>query len=195
MTTYPLAPQGVFRTIQGEGAMLGVPMTFIRLAGCSVGCAKCDTDYRVHRRVQLDELVREACSVTAIGGWVWITGGEPTDHDIAPLVGKLRSAGLKVAVATSGHREANFEAEWLSVSPHDPAKWSQRRGHELKLVPRLNGFSLADFAGAVELSVFSHYFVQPCDGLPETVGECVAWVESRPWWKMTVQSHKAWGLA
>lgn len=106
MKTYPLASQGVFRTIQGEGAMLGVPMTFIRLAGCSVGCQHCDTDYRVHRRVTLDELVREVCGEAALGGWAWITGGEPTDHDLGPLVQGLKRAGLRVALATSGHREA-----------------------------------------------------------------------------------------
>lgn len=43
---YAIAPNGVFPTVQGEGAMLGVPTLFVRLAGCSVGCAGCDIDYR-----------------------------------------------------------------------------------------------------------------------------------------------------
>lgn len=195
---YPLATQGVFRTIQGEGAMLGVPMTFVRFAGCSVGCEECDTDYRVYRRVELDELVREVCSLTAIDGWVWLTGGEPTDHDIAPLVARLNSAGLKVALATSGHRRVAyrdiFPLSWLSVSPHDPAKWVQLHGSELKIVPGLKGDTrIRDFA--VPRDGFQHRFVLPCDGKPETVQECVEWVEANPTWRMTVQAHKLWSMA
>lgn len=196
---YPLASQGVFRTIQGEGALLGVPMTFVRLAGCSVGCSRCDTNYRVHRRVTLEELVREVCSVTAIDGWAWITGGEPTDHDLLPLVQGLNRAGLRVALATSGHREIGEPIpwiDWLSVSPHDPAKWVVRRGQELKLVPGLNGFGIRDFAAELKQpSNWAHRFVQPCDGLPDTVRECVEWIESHPEWKITVQAHKLWRLA
>jgi len=196
---YPLAAQGVFRTIQGEGALLGVPMTFVRLAGCSVGCTHCDTDYRVHRRVTLDELVREVCSLTAIDGWVWITGGEPTDHDLYSLLQGLAGAGLKVALATSGHREVGDCGpwiDWLSVSPHDPSKWKQVRGHELKIVPGLNGFHIRDFAAELrQPSNWAHKFVQPCDGVPETVSECVGWVEAHPEWRMTAQAHKLWKLA
>lgn len=194
---YPLASQAVFRTIQGEGALLGVPMTFVRLAGCSVGCAHCDTDYKVSRRMELRELVREVCGLTAIGGWVWLTGGEPTDHDIAPLVDALSGAGLKVALATSGHRPLPSRffgpVSWLSVSPHDPMKWVQKLGDELKVVPGLNGeFRIRDFAR--DGGRFTHRFVQPCDGKPETVQECVEWVEAHPNWRMTVQSHKLWRL-
>lgn len=29
---YPIAPNGIFWTLQGEGALLGVPMRFVRLA-------------------------------------------------------------------------------------------------------------------------------------------------------------------
>lgn len=197
-TTYPLAQQGVFRTIQGEGALLGVPMTFVRLAGCSVGCERCDTDYRVHRRITLDELVREVCGQTAIDGWVWLTGGEPTDHDIKPLVEKLHSAGLKVALATSGHRlvahREIFPLSWLSVSPHDPAKWVQRHGSEVKVVPRLKGDThIRDFA--VSETGFQHRFVLPCDGKPETVQACMDWVEAHPEWRMTAQAHKLWRIA
>jgi 7-carboxy-7-deazaguanine synthase len=86
MKTYPLAPDGVFWTLQGEGALQGEPMAFVRLAGCSVGCAQCDTDYRVSRRLTCEEIVEEVRAVVPpafVWPWVWITGGEPTDHDLA----------------------------------------------------------------------------------------------------------------
>ena len=56
----PLAPQGVFRTIQGDGTYAGTPMTFVRLAGCSVGCPQCDTDYSVAERTSVKDIV-ERC--------------------------------------------------------------------------------------------------------------------------------------
>jgi 7-carboxy-7-deazaguanine synthase len=75
---YPLAKDGVFWTIQGEGALSGDPMVFVRFAGCSVGCSQCDTDYRVFRRVSVEELVAEiqaAIPEHAQRPWVWLTGG------------------------------------------------------------------------------------------------------------------------
>src|SRR6267143_81499 len=34
-----------FYSIQGEGATAGLPAIFVRLQGCTVGCAWCDTKY------------------------------------------------------------------------------------------------------------------------------------------------------
>ena len=35
----------IFDTIQGEAYFTGTPATFIRLQGCPVGCAWCDTKH------------------------------------------------------------------------------------------------------------------------------------------------------
>ncbi len=47
---YPLAPDPIFWTLQGEGHLRGFQMAFIRLGGCSVGCVQCDTYYKVDSR-------------------------------------------------------------------------------------------------------------------------------------------------
>lgn len=102
---YPLAADGVFWTLQGEGALLGTPMAFIRLAGCSVGCPQCDTDDAVRERVSVDELLQRVRDVTPadfVRPWAWITGGEPLDHDLEPLSDGLHALGFSVALATSG---------------------------------------------------------------------------------------------
>lgn len=197
---YPLAKQGVFRTIQGEGAMLGIPMIFVRFAGCSIGCPLCDTDYKVSSRVELGDIVKQCTALASLAcNWVWLTGGEPTDHNLGPLIDELKSCKLKVALATAGTRKQPDQwqpggVDWLSVSPHDPAKWAQTWGQELKLVPGLNGFNLGDFLSQLP-GQFVHRFVSPCEGKPETVAECEGWVLSNPGWRMTVQGHKSWGLA
>jgi 7-carboxy-7-deazaguanine synthase len=202
--SYPLAPHGIFRTVQGEGYLLGTPMVFVRLAGCSVGCYNCDTDYRVLERLDAATIARKVAELA--GGtvdWVWVTGGEPTDHNLAGLMKELRRLGpsTMLALATAGHKHIAqvFEAErwdWLSVSPHHPAKWQLFHGSELKLVPGLDSQHLADFEPVLKRPdlAFCHKFVSPCAGMPETVRECQAWVESRPGWRMTTQAHKAWNL-
>ncbi len=47
---YPI--NEMFQTLQGEGYFTGVPAIFIRLQGCPVGCARCDTK---HTREKLED--------------------------------------------------------------------------------------------------------------------------------------------
>lgn len=45
---YPI--NEMFQTLQGEGYFTGVPAIFIRLQGCPVGCARCDTKHTREKR-------------------------------------------------------------------------------------------------------------------------------------------------
>jgi 7-carboxy-7-deazaguanine synthase len=190
---YPIAPGGIFDSIQGEGTLFGVPMTFVRLAGCSVGCPECDTDYRVFERLTAAELVERVQRLPR-RDWVWLTGGEPTDRDMAPVVAAFRRDGYSVAVATAGTRRVPWPVDFLSVSPHTLGPtWVQRDGSQLNLVPGLNGLSLADWPAGAERG-FAHRFVTPLDGSPGSLAECLSWVRTRPGWRLGQQAHKAWGL-
>lgn len=129
----------LYATIQGEGRMVGTPMILLRLHGCSVGCAFCDTketwatgDVALPRRratldeargsndlwAELDEealvhAVREEREENAPGvEWVLLTGGEPAEQPIRPLVGALHRAGFKVAIETSGTARGHLEVHW-----------------------------------------------------------------------------------
>ncbi len=200
---YPLAKEGVFWTIQGEGAMRGTPMVFIRLAGCSIGCPECDTDYKVAERVSVEEILARVRSVQLRGErgpyWVWITGGEPTDHDLRPLVSGLRSMQCAVALATAGTRTTQgLDVSFLSVSPHSMVDWKQRQGTELKVVAELNTFYGTALVDLVKMSRFEHYFVQPIwRGTEEdafSLKKCRDYVLAHPEWRLTDQGHKRWGL-
>lgn len=96
----------LFHSIQGEGTRTGEPATFIRLAGCNLRCAWCDTPYswtsegvRAATAMGIDEIadaVRERSVV--------LTGGEPMLHRkrLADLVGSLRQRGVRhVTVETN----------------------------------------------------------------------------------------------
>ena len=95
----------VFTSIQGEGPTIGTPSVFVRLQGCAVGCAWCDTKYSWRagggRETTLDALLAE---VKAGGvGNVVVTGGEPLEHPaLPPLLARLQGLGLRVEVETAG---------------------------------------------------------------------------------------------
>lgn len=191
---YPIAPAGIFDTVQGEGALLGVPMHFVRLAGCSVGCPECDTDYSILERLCVAEVV-ERLQRLPPRPWVWVTGGEPTDHDLSGLLAGLKAVGYRVAVATSGVRRVSHrEIDFLSVSPHTfGPKWVQRMGTQINLVPGLNGLRLSEFPEGSD-DPFAHRYVTPLYGDPESLRAAVAFVSGHDGWRLGVQAHRVWGL-
>jgi 7-carboxy-7-deazaguanine synthase len=206
---YPLSKQGVFLTVQGEGILSGSPQVFIRLAGCDVNCPDCDTDYSVHERVAASEIVRRAinCAPRNVR-WVWLTGGEPTIHDLVPLVSSLRENGYRIALATSGTRPVHFGSvvtfapggfDFISVSPHRiDSSWVQRRGSQLNIVPGLNGVTLSALqeidTGAFDYKYVTPMWYSPADKM-DRVNECVEWVRAHPDWRLGIQAHKFWGIS
>jgi 7-carboxy-7-deazaguanine synthase len=165
----------------------------------------CDTNYTLAERVELDDLCRRVvATATPATEWIWITGGEPTIHDLAPLTAKLHGLGFRVALATAGINpvpRGNASAvglngfDFVSVSPHKvDASWVLRRGEQLNIVPGLNGLKLSDLEGA-DVSGFAHRFVTPCDGKSETLQLCLDFVKHNPGWRLGIQAHKSWGVA
>ncbi len=95
----------VFRSIQGEGPYIGVPMTFVRLAGCNLECSWCDTKYSwrrgdVHTEVYVMLLVASCPSPKN----VCITGGEPMiqQRDLSKLLNILRRRNYWIHIETNG---------------------------------------------------------------------------------------------
>lgn len=197
---YKLAPHGVFFTRQGEGHLSGLPMVFVRLAGCSVGCPECDTDYAVSgppiEAATVASKVIEAYPPTVVDRWAWITGGEPADRDLTPLVAALSSLGVKVAVATSGSKPIHVPVDWLSVSPHG-GYLAQRFGNEIKLVPGLNNLDPFKWIESNPDSTTEFWFryVSPLWGNEKSRQTCLEFVARYPSWGLTMQQHKFWGIA
>lgn len=101
-----------FHSIQGEGLRAGEPCFFIRLSGCPLRCAWCDTAYafREGSPRSIESLVEEARRVGC--PLVQVTGGEPlAQKGCLPLVRALCDAGFTVTMETSGA---------LDISPLDP---------------------------------------------------------------------------
>ena len=201
---YKLSPNPIFWSHQGEAHLRGFGMVFLRLAGCSVGCADCDTDYSCGERVETGELVRRVVAAfpKCRDKWVWLTGGEPADQNLRPLIGALSKAGLSVAVATSGKHRIIPPVAWISVSYHGGYPLSQAYGNEIKLVPGLNGIDPWQFLEEYpdDQTDFFYRYVQPmwdnekgCEDA-ESLKACIAFVKDNPNWSLSRQDHKVWGL-
>jgi organic radical activating enzyme len=178
-------------------------MAFVRLAGCSVGCVECDTDYGVAERADLMDVVRRVMDITpkeTRDRWVWITGGEPTDHDLKPLLRALRGHGYSTALATSGVRRVIPPVDWLSVSPHSP-EIVQRFGSEIKLVDGLGGIDLERWhnANPDDSTDFMNRYVQPLTigGVESksSLERCLAFLRTRPNWSLSRQDHRHWSVS
>ncbi len=132
----------VFASVQGEGLRLGQPTIFIRLAGCNLRCAFCDTKYawRDGRVATPAQLVQEAVKVRRRFPcrWVCLTGGEPLLQKTKVLVLGLKARGFEVQVETNGTFRPDVPADWFSVSPKPPdfkvAPELKRKADEVKLV-------------------------------------------------------------
>ena len=91
----------VFRSIQGEGLMIGALTFFVRTAGCNLDCSWCDTQYSKTdgREMSVDDIVKEVGDCRN----VCITGGEPLlQNDVYELMDRLLERGKKVVLETNG---------------------------------------------------------------------------------------------
>ena len=203
--TYPIAPDGIFLSRQGEGHLTGTSMIFVRLAGCdlaSVCGSLCDTDFSVAQRLSTLGVVDEVVKLQRTGvTWVWITGGEPTNHNLTPLLQNFHALGFKTAVATHGEHPLTDPVDWVSVTPKRPGRLRQTFGHEIKIVPGL-GHPIEQTKMIVrdaQNADFWFRYVQPLmhdSGYidPGSKAECDRILSVFPSWNPSVQMHKEWGL-
>ncbi len=94
----------IFHSIQGESTFAGLPCSFIRLAGCNLHCAWCDTTYAMEeqpRELPLNIILAAiAPHKTKLAE---ITGGEPLLQPNTPrLAQMLLDHGYTVLIETNG---------------------------------------------------------------------------------------------
>jgi len=146
MTKLPL--NEIFESIQGEGSFTGAPSIFVRLQGCPVGCAWCDTK---HSWYLSEEHQTDFANVVAKGGdgesWCYtdvdeliahlltykarhivISGGEPCIYDLVEFTAQLRLNGFSCQIETSGTFEVKVSDDThVTVSP----KVAMKGGYEI----------------------------------------------------------------
>jgi organic radical activating enzyme len=200
---YPVAD--IFWSLQGEGHFVGAPMTFVRLAGCSVlGCsirAECDeAPWKAQWSMRTLDIVDRVKTIRA-SGIVCITGGEPTDHDLIPLVCALHESGYRVHIETSGVRPVmGIPIEWLTVSPKS-GDYRQRVGHTLKIVVRPEWKDPWCVIKSLDTGAdFFHRYLQPLtvNGAPVNLQQVKDLLDDMHngggRWFLSTQAHRTWGM-
>lgn len=95
----------IFTSLQGESSYAGMGCFFIRLAGCNLRCAYCDSRHALEgqgRTVPVASLL--AAARAAQVPLIEVTGGEPLVQPATPLLlqGLSRIPGRTVLVETNG---------------------------------------------------------------------------------------------
>jgi 7-carboxy-7-deazaguanine synthase len=93
----------IFYSIQGESTFAGRPCVFVRLTGCHLRCAYCDTEYsfKEGQTRSIEDVVEEVLSYPT--DLVEITGGEPLLQErVHDLMTRLCDADKTVLLETSG---------------------------------------------------------------------------------------------
>ena len=97
----------LYKSVQGESSFAGVPCIFVRLAGCNLRCAWCDSEYTftggkpfTNEQILADIETLSPCKL------VEFTGGEPMlqARDLLPLMQTLLDRGFTLMIETSGER-------------------------------------------------------------------------------------------
>jgi organic radical activating enzyme len=185
-----------FYTLQGEGAYMGKAAYFIRLGGCDVGCVWCDVkeswDADRHPQWQVEKLVATVKQTpTEI---VVITGGEPLLHDLTELTSRLRAAGLRTHIETSGSSPLSGTLDWITLSPKkfkSPLPEVLPHAHELKIVV----YNKSDFAWAekwaAQVAPHCRLYLQPeWSKASEITPFIIDYIKINPQWQLSLQVHK-----
>lgn len=93
----------IFHSLQGESTRVGLPTVFVRLTGCPLRCAWCDTTYAFSggEILAIDGVLARVAAFAC--PTVCVTGGEPLAQAAClPLLQALCDAGYTVSLETSG---------------------------------------------------------------------------------------------
>jgi 7-carboxy-7-deazaguanine synthase (Cx14CxxC type) len=197
----------IFKTIQGEGHYAGASAVFCRFAGCNLWsgreedranaiCRFCDTEFvggmKFPMAILLAEAIEAAWGDDRKNRRVVFTGGEPGLQLSDGLIDALHDKMFATHVETNGTIELPQNCRWITLSPKADTELRQLEANELKVVwPQdIDLEPLRERIGA------TFNYLQPMDSpqLAENTASVVAYVTDHPWWRISIQAHKTWGI-
>jgi 7-carboxy-7-deazaguanine synthase len=110
----------IFKSIQGEGRLEGVPSVLVRLSGCNLNCCWCDTKDRFpsEKSLEIDcnDLTEQLSSYNCKN--LIITGGEPLiNPQILEITRTLKEAGFHITIETNATVIKTIDCDLVSMSP------------------------------------------------------------------------------
>ena len=189
----------IFYSLQGEGYNTGTASVFIRLSGCNLHCAFCDTRHEEGTMMSLPEIVEQVMQYPK-APLIVLTGGEPSlwiDEDF--VMGLKQMTGKRIAIETNGTRPLPHGIDWVTLSPKTGIGESGdlpvvlTRCDELKVVYLGQGLSQYD---GIETD---HRYLQPCwveDQQQRRLNmhATVQAVLDNPQWRLSLQTHRILGI-
>jgi len=182
-------------TIQGEGALIGLPTVFVRTGGCDYRCSWCDSLHAVDTvyRDQWQPMTTNDIwdKVSELSGnkpiMVTLSGGNPAIQPFGDLIALGHVAGYKFALETQGSVSKPWFADldMLVLSPKPPSSgmvidWSMfddclnKAGAKPKTVLKIVIFDDTDYGFAKEVAMrYPHLpiYLQPCNDTPPSADE------------------------
>jgi organic radical activating enzyme len=124
---------------------------------------------------------------------VIITGGEPTEQNLAPLLKTLHQSGRQIHLETNGSIDINTDLIYcLTVSPKKTASGALlKKADVIKLV-------LDDKLTEKEIRKYFKYkalvYLQPEGNKTENVRKCLKIIKANPRLRLSLQIHKLIGV-
>ena len=191
----------IFSSIQGEGALIGMPTTFVRFAGCNLRCPWCDTGYSWENLSNATEHCIESIIDLCDKDTVVLTGGEPCLNNLEPLIDALHAAGKFVCIETNGTQPTPMNADWVTCSPKPQSNYlihGECHFNELKYVVDDN-FDLSCIPPE-KLQTCGEVWLQPCDcgsdkaATQKSIDRCLNLVMKNKALRMGIQMHKIYNV-
>ena len=182
----------IFYSIQGEGKHTGMPAVFVRLAGCSMNCPFCDTQYAAREGEETDS----AHLLQTLAQWpaktVIITGGEPAEQDLTGLIAVLKKAGYAVHLETNGSIDTDVSrADFVCVSPKKYVSPEMLKKADVIKIVVGQDTDLDDLQKyyAYE-NAHTQIYLQPESNKQENIDLCVKLLKNHPSARLSLQTHK-----
>ena len=202
----------IFHSVQGEGRNTGLPVTFIRFAGCNLNCPWCDTRRHARAFLTASEIVAKVRLLKNRA--VVVTGGEPTIvAGIGDVLSRLKAEGFWLALETNGLNpipEVDM-FDYVAVSPKYFYRTKYdcssiiRKADEVRIVAESSG--MESFCRKMREAISAtDYYISPLDengrmhyrrafNLMQKLNDSLS-LKTAPWppWAISIQTHKVLGL-
>jgi 7-carboxy-7-deazaguanine synthase len=130
----------IFVSIQGESTRAGETCVFVRLTGCNLRCAYCDTSYAYEEGtlMEIPEIAEKVRNFDC--KLIEITGGEPLIQDETPeLIKALLDDGYTVLLETNGSQNISMvDRRCVKIMDIKCPSSGEERHNDLENLKRLN---------------------------------------------------------
>jgi len=190
----------IFYSLQGEGANMGKPAIFIRLAGCNKDCWFCDTNWKNGIEMSIEEILQKIEKYPA-KMIIW-TGGEPTLQLSNEILHHFTH--YYNCIETNGTNPVPSKIDYIACSPKVDVEILHKN------FDFVNEFRFPYYKEIentlpkiADLPKANNYFLSPilfgndifAKKNRENVISSIDFIKKNPQWRLSVQTHKLLNFA